>query len=140
MIKTLKNTINLVTYLVILFQTAYISSQEKPNAVPPRTVSKHNLFVFISQDCKTCNTLIQKLKEKEVKFLEVDINGKNNLLSPVFWRKMKDQGYTRENIELPFAKTNKRLFYPIDDFDEFIEILKLKEKKGEIKVKRTSLF
>lgn len=106
--------------------------------VPPQTVSKFKLFVYTSQDCKRCDTLRQKLKEKEVKFLEVDIDGKNNLLSPVFWRKMKDQGYTRENIKLPFAKTNKRLFYPIDDFDEFVENLTRKRKL--VKRRRNYIF
>ena len=110
-----------------------------PKKVPPQTVSKFKLFVYTSPNCKRCDTLRQKLKEKEVKFLEVDINGKNNLpISSFFWRKMKDQGYTRENIELPFVKTNKRLFYPIENLDEFVENITRKRKL--VKRRRNYIF
>jgi len=91
--------------------------KSKSKEVPPQTVSKYKLFVFTAQNCKRCDSLKHKLNDKKIKFLEVNIDGKNNLLSPVFWRKRLEEGYTRENIKLPFAKKDNKLFYPIEDFD-----------------------
>ncbi|MFD2565369.1 hypothetical protein [Aquimarina rubra] len=110
--------------------------KEKPKEVPPQTVSKYKLFVYTEQNCARCDSLKQKLNDKKVEFLEVDIDSRNNLLSPVFWRKMQEEGYTRENIELPFVKKNKKLYYPISDFDTFIEEITRKPKR----VKRKTLF
>ncbi|WP_299437715.1 hypothetical protein [uncultured Aquimarina sp.] len=109
--------------------------KEKPQEVPPQTVSKYHVFVYTEQNCNRCDTLKQKLKDKKINFLEVDIDSKNNLLSPVFWKKMNDKGYTRENIKLPFVKKNKALYYPIPDFDTFIKEITKKKKKT-----KTSIF
>ncbi|WP_378176997.1 hypothetical protein [Aquimarina sp. SS2-1] len=105
----------------------------KPKEIPPQTVSQYKLFVYTAQNCVRCDSLKQKLNDKKVQFLEVDIDSKNNLLSPVFWRKMNEEGYTRENIELPFVKKDKKLYYPILSLDEFTEEItrKPKRKKGK---------
>ncbi|SEL81933.1 hypothetical protein SAMN04487910_3353 [Aquimarina amphilecti] len=110
--------------------------KEKPKEIKSQTIANYKLFIYTDQDCNRCDTLIQKLKENKIRFLEVDIDSKNNLLSPLFWRKMLKEGYTRENIELPFAKKNKKLYYPIPNFDILIEEI---TKKPERK-KRISLF
>ncbi|WP_299184504.1 hypothetical protein [uncultured Aquimarina sp.] len=110
--------------------------KEKPKEIQSQTVANYKLFIYTNQDCNRCDTLIQKLKEKKIKFLEVDIDSKNNLLSPVFWRNMLEKGYARENIELPFAKKDKKLYYPITSFDLFIEEITKKSKPR----KRTSFF
>ncbi len=110
--------------------------KEKPKEVPPQTVSKYNVFVYTEQNCNRCDTLKQKLKNKKIVFLEVDIDSKNNLLSPIFWKKMNNEGYTRKNIELPFVKKNKTLYHPILDFDVFIKEITTKQKK----ISRSSLF
>ncbi|WP_299261311.1 hypothetical protein [uncultured Aquimarina sp.] len=95
--------------------------KEKPKEIIFQNISKHNFYVYTKQNCKRCDMLIQKLKNKKIDFLEIDVNSKNDLLSPIFLKKLEDEGHTRENIELPFVKKNKTLYYPIPDFDSFIQ-------------------
>ncbi|WP_405205667.1 hypothetical protein [Aquimarina sp. LLG6339-5] len=108
----------------------------KPKEIKSQTVANYKLFIYTDRDCNRCNVLMRKLKEKKIEFLEVDIDSKNNLLSPIFWRKILEKGYTRENIELPFAKKDKTLYYPITNFDIFIEEITKKPKRK----KRISIF
>ena len=93
--------------------------------------SKYDLLIYTEQNCTTCDTLIQKLKDKKVDFLEIDIDSKNNLLTPQFWDAMYFKGYNRKRMRIPFAKKNGRLYHPINDFDKFISTITSKKKKGK---------
>ncbi|MDH7444424.1 hypothetical protein [Aquimarina sp. 2201CG14-23] len=89
--------------------------------------SKYGLLIYTEKDCATCDTLIQKLKNKKIDFIEIDIDSKHNQLSPQFWDSMYFKGYNRKNIRIPFAKKGNKLHHPITDFDKFIEVITRKK-------------
>lgn len=103
--------------------------KEKPKEVSFRDTSKYDLLIYTEKNCTKCDTLTQKLKNEKIDFLEIDIDSKNNQLSPQFWDAMYFKGYNRKRIRIPFAKKNGRLYHPITDFDKFIHTITRKKKK-----------
>ncbi len=130
----LKTYISFTFFTLFILASSTCFSQEKPKETHSNNLPKYNLLVYTSKDCERCDTLIQKLTNKQIDFVELDIDSKDNLLSSQFWDNMYFKGYNRKNIRLPFVIKNNRLHHPISDFDKFIEKITKKRKR------KTSIF
>ncbi|GAA4270950.1 glutaredoxin domain-containing protein [Aquimarina gracilis] len=83
------------------------------------SIMKSETIIFTKNDCEKCIFLISKLKEKHIKFREVNIDKKNRYRD-YLWELLDQNGYDKNSIGVPLAIVKKTLQYPINDVDDFI--------------------
>jgi len=112
-------------------ETIGIDRNKAPRKEAPlSSILKSELIIFTKKQCKKCETLISKLKQKHVKFREVNIDTKNRYRD-YLWELLDSEGYNKNVIGVPLAVINKELIYPIDDLTKFVtSIISYKKDKS----------
>ncbi len=99
-------------------------SKNLQKQAPVSSIMRSETIIFTKNDCEKCAILISKLKEKHIKFREVNIDAKNRYRD-YLWELLNIDGYDKNSVGVPLAVVKGKLKYPIDDLDKFI--LKLNE-------------
>lgn len=118
----LKNTPNSYTYI-------YTANKEQKNLTVNRVkpakelnlseVIKNEIVIFTTDDCKKCVQLIGSLKNKRIKYREININ-QNNRFYVYAWKLLEEKGYNTKSILLPIASIKGKIITTIRDMDSFI--------------------
>ncbi len=90
---------------------------------PVSSIMRSETIIFTKTDCEKCTVLISKLKEKHIKFREVNIDTKNRYRD-YLWELLNKDGHDKNIVGVPIAVVKGVLQYPIDDLDRFVLNLK----------------
>ncbi len=111
------------TYNLIVndeLETIDIDRNKTPKKeAPVSSILKSELIIFTKKQCRKCEILISKLKQKHIKFREVNIDTKNRYRD-YLWKLLDTENYNKNTIGVPLIVKNGELIYPIDDLSKFI--------------------
>ena len=99
----------------------------KPNKKVTRTtgvqINPTKVNVFTKDDCARCAYVIEAFEKNKVVFLELNttIAPSNNDL---MFEKLKEAGYTKNNIQMPVVVHEGKVYYNISDLKSFVEKFK----------------
>ncbi len=97
-------------------------SKNPKKQAPVSSIMRSETIIFTKIDCEKCTILISKLKEKHIKFREVNIDTQNRYRD-YLWELLKKDGYNKNIIGVPLAVIKGKLKYPIDNIEDFISQL-----------------
>ncbi|MDY8134081.1 glutaredoxin [Aquimarina sp. 2201CG5-10] len=94
-------------------------SKNTRKEAPVSSILRSEIIIFTKKGCKKCELLISKLKEKHIKYREVNIDTKSRYRE-YLWELLNRDGYDKNTIGVPLGIIKGKLQYPIDDLDTFI--------------------
>ncbi len=101
---------------------ASISAMEVPVPSKPSELSTAPIIVYTRNGCGRCSFVKKEMKEKQIEFEEVDINGGSDEANNM-WKLLRESGFTGTTVTMPVVKVNGELHYNIKDLAGFVDSL-----------------
>lgn len=90
-----------------------------PSANPKPEVDNSAIIIFSKPGCSRCAFVKKSLKEKGIKYKEVDVTSGSPEVNDM-WLSLRHGGFNGESVTMPVVKVNGQLHYNIKDLQQFV--------------------